>query len=223
MQFTYFKDAGLNHINIDGDLHKYLFKIRRHNADNNIQFRNLIDHNIYEYKITNITKKNTNLDLVNSYEKIISPSKYLHIAWCIIDTKNIEKNIALLNEIGVSKITFISCDFTQNKYKINFDKLTILLQNSSSQCGRSDTMELDINDSLDDFLLKYPNTYMFNFSKNNISLEKVNIETILVGCEGGFSQNELNKFKEEKIVGCNSNTILQSQTAVIGLASSILL
>jgi len=222
MQFTYHNNAGENNLKIDGDLHKYLFKIRRQDSTENIYFRNLKDNNIYEYQISNINRRDTLLTLISSEEKIIEPYKDLHIAWCIIDPKEIEKNIALLNEIGVSKITFITCQYTQKKYKINFEKLERLLQNSSSQCGRSNIIELSSCDNLDEFIKTNPDTYMFNFSSNNINSVKQNIKTIIIGCEGGFSQDEVSKFSEEKIVGCNINAILKSQTAVVSVASIVL-
>jgi 16S rRNA (uracil1498-N3)-methyltransferase len=222
MQFTYHIDSGNQSLKIDGDLHKYLFKIRRQDSKQNIYFRNLKDNNIYEYEAVNISRRNTVLNLVSAEEKIIEPYKNLHIGWCIIDTKEVEKNIALLNEIGVSKITFITCQYTQKKYKINFEKLEKLLQNSSSQCGRSNIIELDTCDSLENFIEIYPDTYMFNFSSNNINDSKEDIETIVIGCEGGFSSDEVSKFKQDKIVGCNINAILKSQTAVVSVASIVL-
>ena len=222
MQFTYHNKAGEKSLKIDGDLHKYLFKIRRQDSSDNLYFRNLNDNNIYEYEILNTNRRDTLLNLISASEKIILPYKDLHIGWCIIDTKEVEKNIALLNEIGVSKITFITCQYTQSKYKINFDKLEKLLKNSSSQCGRSNIIELSSCNSLDEFISDYPDTYMFNFSSNNINNVKQDIKTIVIGCEGGFSQSEVSKFKENKIVGCNINAILKSQTAVVSVASIVL-
>lgn len=222
MQFTYHIDAKQDILKIDGDLHKYLFKIRRQDAKDTLYFRNLIDQNIYEYEVISTSRRDTSLKLISFEEKKILPLKDLHLAWCIIDPKNIEKNIASLNELGVSEITFIRCKYTQSKYKINFDKLDKLLKNSSSQSGRSNIIKLNQCDSLDEFLKNNANTYMFNFSKNNINDKKDDIKTIIIGCEGGFSQEELNKIDKNKIVGCNVNSILRSETAVITVSSIIL-
>jgi len=222
MQFTYHKNSGLQNLKIDGDLHKYLFKIRRQDSSANLFFRNLIDQNIYEYEVISSSRRDTLLNLVKKEKKQILPLKDLHLAWCIIDSKNIEKNIASLNEIGVSKITFIRCEYSQKKYSLNYEKLEKLLQNSSCQCGRSNIIKIDESNSLDEFLKLHPDTYMFNFSSNNINEKKQDIKTLLIGCEGGFSNNEIKKFENDKIIGCNINTILQSQTAVISVSSIIL-
>ncbi|XPV54809.1 MAG: hypothetical protein ACNI3H_07545 [Halarcobacter ebronensis] len=55
------------------------------------------------------------------------------MAWCIVDPKTIEKELPYLNELGVRKITFISCDYSQKNFKLNFEKLEKILVNSSSQ------------------------------------------------------------------------------------------
>ncbi len=223
MQFTFHKNSGEQSLVIEAELHKYLFKVRRHSIEDNLYFRNLEDKNIYEYKIENIDRRKTTLELVSSKELIVEPKKELHIGWCIIDTKSIEKVIASLNEIGCTKVTFILCEYSQKQYKINFEKLEKLLINSSQQSGRSSIIELDSCNSFDEFIENYPDSYMFNFSSNNISSKKDDIKTIVLGCEGGFSQGEIDKFPKEKIVGIDSNLILRSETAILTISSKVLL
>jgi len=222
MQFIYHKDSSKQNLTVDGDLYKYIFKVRRLDSTTNIFFRNLEDKNIYEYKVLNIDRKKATLELIGFEQKIIEPKKELHIAWCIIDPKSIEKYIASLNELGVTKITFIYCQYSQKQYKPNLEKLKKLLINSSSQCGRSSIIELDICNTLQEFIKINPNSYMFNFSKNNILNYKDDISTIIIGCEGGFSKQELESFDKQKILGIDSNLILKSETAVLSVASNIL-
>ena len=222
MQFTYHKNTGDSLLNIEEELHKYLFKVRRHSIEENLFFRNLDDKNLYQYKVQNISRRKTILELVGFEEKLIEPNKELHIGWCLIDFKSIEKVIASLNELGVTKITFIDCEYSQKQYKINFEKLEKLLINSSQQSGRSSIIELNSCDSLDKFISDNPDSYMFNFSKNNISDNKNDIQTIILGCEGGFSTKEVDTFNQEKIVGIDSHLILRSETAVVTIASKIL-
>ncbi len=222
MQFTYHKDASCDTITIEAELHKYLFKVRRHSTEDDLYFRNLQDNNIYKYKVQTIDRRKTTLKLIDFEEKIIEPKKELHIGWCVIDPKSVEKYIASLNEIGVCKITFIYCQYSQKTYKPNFGKLEKLLINSSSQCGRSNIIELEVCESLDKFLELYPDSYMFNFSQNNIVNHKENIKTIVLGCEGGFSQKEIQEFQEDKIVGIDSNIILRSETASLSIASLLM-
>ena len=221
MQYTYHKDAGSDLIDIESDLHKYLFKVRRHDINDDLYFRNLNDQNLYCYKVQNIDRRKTTLSLQSFEEKVVSPKKELHIGWCKIDPKSIEKVIASLNELGVTKITFINCEFSQGKYTVNYEKLEKLLINSSQQSGRSSIIELDECECIEKFIEVNPDSYMFNFSQNLIDDVKNDIKTILIGCEGGFSDKEISLVKKEKIVGIDSNLILRSETGVITLASKI--
>ena len=222
MQFFYHREAGESSLTIDSELHKYIFKVRRHNTDETLYFRNLSDKNIYGYSVTSINRRETILALESSKEKLIESNKKLHLGWCVVDPKTVEKSIASLNELGVSKITFIFCKYSQKQFKINFEKLNKILQNSSSQSGRSSIIELDSCDSLKEFLEQNPNSYMFNFSPNNIKNNSKDINTIVLGCEGGFSSDEIEMFDSSKVVGVDSSIILRSETAAISLASHIL-
>ena len=223
MQFIYHINSGEQTLIIKNELYKYLFGVRRHKKINNLNFRNMNDDKIYNYNIKSITKNSASLSLVSSQILVIEPKNKLHIAWCVIDAKDIEKQIPSLNELGVTKITFITCEYSQKKYKINFAKLNKILINSSQQSGRSNIIIIDICQSISNFLKLYPDTYLFNFSNNHINNNKNQIKTILIGCEGGFTNSEISHFEKSKIVGINSNLILQSKTAVIAVASNLLL
>jgi 16S rRNA (uracil1498-N3)-methyltransferase len=223
MQFTYDEFCGKEILEIRDDVYNYLIKARRHKIDDEIYFRNLKDNNIYLYKINSIDKKKANLNLISSEEKIVINEKKLHLGWCVVDPKTVEKFIASLNEMGVDKITFIYADYSQKNFKINIEKLEKILINSSSQCGRSDIIKLEISKSLEDFIKENNDVYFLDFSTVCIDNKKDEIKTLVIGCEGGFSKNEREKFNRENIVGFNSNLILRSETAIISASSKILL
>ncbi len=223
MQFTYHQEASQEFLTVDNETYKYLFKARRHKIEDEIYFRNLDDKNIYLYKVIEISRKDARLQLVSFEEKIIENDKKLHLAWCVVDPKTVEKNIASLNELGLEKITFIYCEYSQKNFKLNLEKLEKILLNSSSQCGRSSIIKLEICKSLDEFLSVNKNVYLLDFSKQNIETKKDEIETLLLGCEGGFSETERETFDTDKIVGFNSNLILRSETAAISAVSKIII
>jgi len=222
MRFVYFKDAGDEFINLEDEIYKYLFRVRRHRVGEIIDFRNLIDNKLYSYKVLSIDKKSAKLQLIYGEEKEIKAKKKLILGWCIIDPKTIEKALPHLNEIGVSEIVFIKCAYSQANFKIKLQKLKKILINSSQQCGRSDLMKLSFANSLFDFLAKYPNSYLLDFSNNSFN-SNIDISSIVVGCEGGFSKDEKELFKENKIVGFDTSLILKSETAATAIASKILL
>ncbi len=222
MQFIYCSDAGNSSLTISDDIYKYLFKARREKVGAKVTFRNLIDSNIYYYEVSSISKRDALLNLISHEELIVESNKKLHIIWCVVDSKTIEKQLPYLNEIGVDKISFVYCDYSQKSFKLNFEKYEKILFNSSQQCGRSSIIKLDIIDSLDKVLESHKDCYMFNFSQNHIDTNK-DIKTIIIGCEGGFSKKEIAKFDSEKIVGIDSNLILRSETAITVVASKLLL
>ena len=223
MQFIYDKNAKNDLLKIEDENYNYIVKARRHKLDDILDFRNLEDDFLYSYKISQIDKKSLFLNLLKKEEKIIENSKKIHLAWCVVDPKTIYENISSLNELGVDKITFVYSDFSQKNFKINFEKLEKILINSSSQCGRSSIIKLDIYKNIDTFIKDNPDTYFLDFSKTSIDSKVLDIKTLMIGTEGGFSKRERELFNKNFVVGFSSNLILKSQTAIISATSKIIL
>ena len=223
MQFIYDKNAKNELLKIEDENYNYIVKARRHKLDDILDFRNLEDDFLYSYKISQIDKKSLFLNLLKKEEKIIENSKKIHLAWCVVDPKTIYENIASLNELGVDKITFVYSDFSQKNFKINIEKLEKILINSSSQCGRSSIIKLDICKNIDTFITDNPDTYFLDFSQTSIDSKVLDIKTLMIGTEGGFSKRERELFNKNFIVGFSSNLILKSQTAIISATSKIIL
>ena len=223
MQFIYDIEAGNSYLTINGDRYKYLFKIRRHKSNDKIFFRNLEDDFLYEYIVKDILKKEAFLVLEKKCENIVKAKQKLHIIWCVIDPKIVEKYISALNEIGVDRITFIYSSSSQKNFRPNLEKLRKILINSSQQCGRSSLMKLDINTDLEQFLKENPHINILDFSNDTNNFKGEDINMVLIGPEGGFSKDEKKLFNKENIIGLDSNLILRSETASISIASKILL
>ena len=223
MQFTYEEFCGSDFLEIKDEVYNYLIKARRHKIDDEIYFRNLKDDNIYLYKINLIDKKKAILNLISAEEKILLNNKNLHLGWCVVDPKTVEKFITSLNEMGVDKITFIYADYSQKNFKINIEKLEKILINSSCQCGRSNIIKLEVCKNLEQFMKENSDVYFLDFSTLCVDDKKDEIKTLVIGCEGGFSQKERDKFNKDFVVGFNSNLILRSETAIISAGAKILL
>jgi 16S rRNA (uracil1498-N3)-methyltransferase len=223
MLYLYHSEAGIPQLTLSGDEHRYIFKVRRHRTDDTLYLRNLKDGLLYRYTITFIDKRSATLTLQESSTLEVKASKPLHIGWCIIDPKSIEKVLPSLNEMGVEKITFIYCKRSQKSFKPDFKRLEKILLNSSQQSGRSVMMQLGIADSLEGFLTEYPKAKMLNFSEKNFISEQNRIDTIVIGCEGGFHEEEVALFSSENIVGFDTPLILKSESAACAVASKLLL
>ena len=222
MLYLYHKEAGKPQLTLIGDEHRYIFKVRRHKADDTLYMRNLEDGLLHRYMISTIDKRSVILDLKESKVLELKAKKPLHIGWCVIDPKSIEKVITSLNEMGVEKITFIYCKRSQKSFKIDFKRLEKILFNSSQQSGRSEMMKLEMVDNLKVFFKENPNAKILNFSENRF-ISNTKVETIIIGCEGGFDEDEVSLFKAENIIGLDTPLVLKSESAVCAVASKLLL
>ena len=219
MQFVYQKNAGENILVLQKEIYTYIIKARRHKVGDKIIFRNYENQIAYTYYLEDIQRKEAKLVLMEQKKYTIKPDKHLHLGWCKIDEKNIEKTLPFLNELGITCISFIGCDYSQQNIKINQTKLRRILENSNMQSGRTDFIKFYYFESLDKYISSYPKAMIVSFSKN--MLPKVT-DNFIIGCEGGFSQRELKLVDSMQIVGLKNKMILKSQTAAINATALLL-
>ena len=223
MIYLFDENASKDILKIRGDNYKYLVKVLRHKEGDILSFRNENSINIlYKYKIIDISSRDLTLELIDAKENEVVSKKELHIAWCVIDTKSIEKILPSLNEIGVSKISFIYCDRSQKNFKLDFKRFNRILKSSMQQCGRTKFMEFDIYKNINEFLIKFPQTKVLDFC-NNILEDSLEFKTVLIGAEGGFSKEEKELLKSYDVFRLNTPMVLRSESAVMAIASKILL
>ncbi len=221
MKFLYHRDAAKERVLLEGEEYRHLFKSRRHKRGELLLLRNMKDGNLYRYKILEVDRKFALLQLEDMEQKESLPLGFLRLGWCVIDPKTVEKSLPMLNEIGVSSICFVYCERSQRNFRLRMEKLKKILISSSQQCGRSRLMELEVYDSLERFLSDYPDCAVLDFGGEVLENEKP--RTLLVGCEGGFSQKERELFKDRKIFSLRTDNVLKSETAAVAAAAKILL
>ena len=223
MLFLYNEDAGKELLKLRGEDYKYLIKVRRHKSGDQLHFRNeKAPGTLYTYTITDITPRELFLKLQKEETSEILPPKYLHIGWCMIDPKSVEKVLPSLNETGVGKISFIYCTRSQKNFKPDPKRLHRILKASNQQCGRSSFMEFEIYNTLEDFLKEYPDVKVFDFCERVLS-QNSGFETVLVGCEGGFSPEEKALLAHKEVFRLDTPFVLRSESAACAVAAKILL
>jgi len=222
MLYLYQKEAGQPQLTLQGDEHRYIFKVRRHKVEDTLYLRNLEDGLLHRYRITYMDKHSVILELQESQTLEVKAKVALHIGWCMIDPKNIEKVLPSLNEMGVEKITFIYCARSQKSFKPDFKRWEKILLNSSQQSGRSVMMQLNTAQSLEAFIAENPQSYLLNFSEQTLTSQGT-VDTIVVGCEGGMTEDEVALFTPERVVGFDTPLVLKSESAVCAVAAKILL
>lgn len=222
MNYILLDDKKSETLTLKGELFKYIVKVRRHSLDEIVAFRYKEDmQTLYQYKIVDIQNRSLTLALENSQLLEISAEKPLHIGWCIIDPKSIEKVLPSLNEIGVSKISFIVCDRTQKNFKLDFKRFERILEASMQQCGRSKFMEFEEYKNIQEFIQHYPDTKVFDFCDNTLG-DVSRFHNVLIGCEGGFSQKEREFLQTQESFRLNTPMILRSESAAVVVAGKIL-
>jgi len=221
MQFVYHAGAGELILKVDTREYEHIFKVRRISVGEKLHWRNLEDAFIYEYAISQIGKKEALLELISKKELPLLPSKVLHVGWSIIDPKIIEKTLPMLNELGVSKISFVYAEFSQKTHKLDMERIKRILVNSSQQCGRSLLMQIEVLPTVKSYIEAYPTSHVLDFSDTKLTATS-EVSSILIGPEGGFSERERTLLQNQPIVGLTCNTILRSETAVVTTASKIL-
>lgn len=221
--FLLHEDASKTSFTIKGDLHKYIVKVRRHEVGDELYFRSKEEMKIlYKYEIIKLDGRSLDLSLLSSEILEIKSSKKLHIGWCVIDVKSIEKVLPSLNELGVDAISFIYCDRSQKNFKLDFNRFERILDSSMEQCGRTSSMEFDTYKNIEEFIKEFPSTKVFDFC-DNVLKDGKNFATVLIGCEGGFSKNEKELLKIQEVFRLDTPMVLRSESAVIAVASKILL
>jgi len=221
--YTFCDDAGKELLNIKGELYKYLIKVRRHSEGDELCFRTRTDiQTLHIYKLLHVEPRAIELSLISSQTKDVKADKSLHVGWCIIDSKSIEKVLPSLCEIGVQRITFISCDRSQKNFKLDFKRFERIQEASMQQSGRSSFIEFDTSKCIKDFVELNPSAKVFDFCETTLK-DGVNFQTVLIGCEGGFSENERDFLKTQESFKLKTPMILRSESAVLAVASKILL
>lgn len=223
VQFLFNDEAGKSSLKLKGEEYKYLFKVRRHNVDDLLYFRPRVQSEyLYTYKVISLDGRSAVLELVASEEKVLLPQKKLHIGWCVIDPKSVEKVLPSLNEIGVDKISFIYCARSQKNFKTDLKRYERILETSSQQCGRSEPISFETYVNLDTFLDKNPETMVLDFCDEVLGCDD-DIQTVLIGCEGGFSDEERRKLEKMRRFRLDTPMILRSESAAMAIASKILI
>lgn len=223
MQFLFSENAGEKLLKLRGEEYKYLFKVRRHNIDDILYFRTREkSEDLHAYKVQSLDGRSALLEYISSEIKEIKSEKELHIAWCVIDPKSVEKVLPSLNEIGVSKISFIYCARSQKNFKTDIQRYERILETSSQQCGRSKQIEFETFKTLESFLKENPETVVLDFCDEVLGCEN-EVSTVLIGCEGGFSEEERTKVEKLQRFRLDTPMILRSESAAIAIASKVLI
>ncbi|HEX5330062.1 RsmE family RNA methyltransferase [Sulfuricurvum sp.] len=222
MKFLLHGDVGANELSVSGDDYKYLIKVRRHKAGDLIAFRSrerLSEE--YRYRLERTDGRVAYFTLQSHHASLCESPKNLHIGWCLVDPKTIEKTLPMLTELGVAKITFIHCRRSQQNFRLDFERFNRIMESSIMQCGRTSLIELSEAPNLSTFLKNNPQSVIFDFGGTALENDE-SVDTVVIGCEGGFDEGERKLFSDYRVRLFSSPMILRSETAAVAIASRLL-
>ena len=221
--FLFDENAGHESLVIKGENYKYLFKVRRHVVGDTIGFRHPKQSEIlHTYNVASLDGRQAKLELQESRLAEVKAKKVLHIGWCIIDAKSVEKVLPALNELGVEAISFIHCDRSQKNFKPDFKRYERILHSSMQQCGRSEMMRFETVASVEAFVAAHPDCLVFDFCDTPFDGTQ-QASTVLIGAEGGFSEAEREWLKKQVTCRLDTAMVLRSETAAVAISSKVLL
>ena len=222
MIFLFHDKAGTASITLDGDSFKHMIKARRQSVGDTLILRHIDDEKNYIYNIESSTKKEALLSLIDTQTAPQQKMKKLHIGWCIIDPKSIEKVLPSLCELGVSELSFIYANRSQRNFILDSKRLDRILLNSMQQCGRFDKMQIHLNVKLEAFVHDFPQTVVLDFCDTAFT-ETDYFNSVLLGPEGGFDAEEKALLTSLEVRRLDTPMVLRSETAALAIASKLLL
>jgi len=219
MKFILSADAGKPQLRLSGDEYKYVVKVRRHVIGDVIAFRNRTDlTEEYRYILECTDGRHATFVLESQCNLPCESAKTLHIGWCVIDPKTVEKVLPMLTEMGVTKITFIQCHRSQRNFRFDYERFERIMESSIMQCGRTSFIEFGESASLSEFLSGYPDSVILDFGGEALNRDEV-YETVIIGCEGGFHESERSLFAKHRVRHFSSPMILRSESAAVAVAA----
>lgn len=193
----------------------------------------------FECEIISLAKNEAEMKIIEK-KKGIMPEKEIWLFFSLIKKDNVEMVLQKCTEIGVSHFVPVISERSEKK-GFNTERAEKILIEASEQCGRSNLPKLHEINSLSDAIKNYKDELDFiAFDSTGISYQlsakpartaESNVQSggsyklgILVGPEGGFTENELILFKENNIpVYSLCKLTLRAETAaIVASAMSIL-
>jgi 16S rRNA (uracil1498-N3)-methyltransferase len=182
----------------------------------------------YECEIIEVSHAIIRVLILNKKESV--NQKRISLIVCVPKKDKFELILEKCTEIGITDFYPVISDRTI-KTNINVERATKIIQEASEQAQRLDTSTLHTISKLDDVLgeLK-PIVFDVEGEKWGERLchsrergNPENIKVFLIGPEGGFSQREVNLFKEKGLkIYKLGETVLKTETAAIVVSGLLL-
>ncbi len=201
----------------------YIFKVMRQTSGNKIYLFNQNDGE-FDAEIIEISRNSCVCKILKQVQSFVPPAVYTTCIFSIIKPKNIELILQKCTEIGVRK--FIPLYTSRSiSSSINYKRLNSIAVEAAEQCGRIDIPVIAEVTTLKYLPQKLEGTetvLLHQNGSNTVSFQNTN-RAIIVGPEGGFTNDELDFMTDfTKSIKISQN-ILRAETAcIVGCGLSVI-
>lgn len=181
----------------------------------------------YECQVSNISKKHTVLFIVKQ-NKILQIVPDIWLLFAPVKKDNTDFIVQKSVELGVRKIIPVITKYTITE-RIKKERFIANAIEAAEQCRRTDVVDIEDAIKFETLLNNWDNSrtlYYMDETHKGLSVAETFVNApapcaILVGPEGGFSEQELKRLRQEKFAhGVNlGNRILRAETAVVSALS----
>ncbi|PCI29097.1 hypothetical protein COB55_02805 [Candidatus Wolfebacteria bacterium] len=182
----------------------------------------LLDNSGFEFEcvFTLLTKKEASLSIEEKRENTSIPGRQVHMYLAVLKKDNFELVLQKGTELGVTHFHPILTSRTE-KQNINVERAEKIVREASEQSGRGTMPTIvpiltlgEVLDTDNEYIALHMDGEKFDSQKFTEDV------SVLVGPEGGWSDEEIALFKEKNIpIYSLGNTTLRAETAAIAIST----
>lgn len=210
-----------NTITIDGDEFLHFSQVLRTKVDENICVV-CGDENNYFCSVKKIEKKYAVCEITKKEVCTANSKINISVFQALPKGDKLELITQKLSELGVSKIFPFESEFAIAKASGKTERLNKIAMEATKQCGRSIPLFVEESIKFGDMITKLKDfdLVLFCYEKDKQidekQIKKANNIAIIIGSEGGFSENEAQQIYKQGAVGFGlGQRILRTETAAI--------
>lgn len=233
-------------LTIDGESFHHIFDVCRQQVGNHFELLTTAG-DAFLVQVKDISKKRATVQVLEK-RSLPKPQKpWIHLVLSVPKIATFESVLEKAVEMGVKSIQPFVSDYSFVKsiqnYPVEKEKRWLkIIQQATQQSARGDLIDLQNVQSLDQFLKNAPwkqdhslgvfafegecpmtlKNYIQNWKSQNQDGKNLQNIYIIVGSEGGFSQNEVANFKQLDLQPVTlGDQVLRVETACMSLISAL--
>lgn len=175
------------------------------------------------YRIEKLDRTEAHLVMITELERVL-PKRHVYLLWSLLKKDNNEHILQKATELGVSNFIPLITKRTI-KREFNFDRAQKIVKEAAEQCGRSDIPHVREPLHLEKAIAEYSEKvklYICQQGSGEVHFTEERVG-VVVGPEGGWSDDELKFFEAKKLQHIELNLFtLRAETAAVIAASKLL-